>query len=110
MHGIETPENGARLLYSPDGAAVRREVYSGRRHTARHRRCAQEDDDMWTQAIVLSNRGPISHDIDDSGSLRMRRSSGGLVTALDPLVQACSATWVACGTRPGDAHPVALGG
>jgi len=65
---------------------------------------------MWTQAIVLSNRGPISHDIDASGSLRMRRSSGGLVTALDPLVQACSATWVACGTRPGDAHPAALGG
>jgi trehalose 6-phosphate synthase len=54
----------------------------------------------WDQAIVLSNRGPISQERGADGSTRSRRSSGGLVTALEPLVHACSATWVACGTRP----------
>ncbi len=64
----------------------------------------------WTQAIVLSNRGPISHGIDAGGSISVRRSSGGLVAAIEPLVQACSATWVACGTQAGDAQAVALSG
>jgi trehalose 6-phosphate synthase len=64
----------------------------------------------WTQAIVLSNRGPVSHEVDASGSISRRRSSGGLVTALDPLVQACSATWVACGTQACDAQAAALSG
>ena len=47
----------------------------------------------WDQAIVLSNRGPISQERGADGSIRSRRSSGGLVTALEPLVHACSATW-----------------
>src|SRR5688572_2225769 len=64
----------------------------------------------WNQAIVLSNRGPISHDRSADGMTRTRRSAGGLVTALDPLVQACSATWVACGTQAGDTHATAVGG
>jgi len=56
----------------------------------------------WNQAIILSNRGPVSQERGEDGSLRSRRSSGGLVTALEPLVQACQGTWVACGTQAGD--------
>ncbi len=55
----------------------------------------------WHQAIVLSNRGPVSQERGTDGSLRSRRSSGGLVTALEPLANACSATWVSCGTQAG---------
>jgi trehalose 6-phosphate synthase len=51
----------------------------------------------------LSNRGPFSEERGADGTLRSRRSSGGLVTALEPLVHACSATWVACGTQSRDA-------
>ena len=63
----------------------------------------------WDQAIVLSNRGPISQERGADGSIRSRRSSGGLVTALEPLVHACSATWVACGTRASDIANTTVG-
>jgi trehalose 6-phosphate synthase len=63
----------------------------------------------WKQAIVLSNRGPISHESGADGSISTRRSSGGLVTALEPLVQACSGTWVACGTQAGDSRTLPTG-
>ena len=63
----------------------------------------------WDQAIVLSNRGPISQERGADGSIRSRRSSGGLVTALEPLVHACSATWVACGARAGDLASTTVG-
>jgi trehalose 6-phosphate synthase len=64
----------------------------------------------WDQAIVLSNRGPVSQERGADGSRRSRRSSGGLVTALEPLVEACSATWVACGTQVGDTAATTVGG
>lgn len=63
----------------------------------------------WDQAIVLSNRGPVSLERGTDGSLRSRRSSGGLITALEPLIRACAATWVACGTQAGDAEGEAGG-
>jgi trehalose 6-phosphate synthase len=56
----------------------------------------------WDQAIVVSNRGPVSQERGADGLLRSRRSSGGLVTALEPLVHACAATWVSCGTQDGE--------
>jgi trehalose 6-phosphate synthase len=64
----------------------------------------------WDQAIVLSNRGPVSQVRGADGSIRSRRSSGGLVTALEPLVQACSGTWVACGTLAGDTRETIVDG
>ena len=64
----------------------------------------------WDQAIVLSNRGPISLERGADGSIRSRRSSGGLVAALEPLVQACSGTWVACGTLAGDTRETIVDG
>jgi trehalose 6-phosphate synthase len=64
----------------------------------------------WDQAIVLSNRGPISQERGTDGSIRSRRSSGGLVTALEPLVEACSATWVACGSLRSDTWSAPVGG
>src|SRR4030095_8880443 len=64
----------------------------------------------WDQAIVLSNRGPVSQVRGADGSIRSRRSSGVLVTAREPLVQACSGTWVACGTLAGDTRETIVDG
>ena len=64
----------------------------------------------WDQAIVLSNRGPFIQERAADGSIRSRRSSGGVVTALEPLVRACSGTWVACGTQAGGTHASTIGG
>lgn len=45
--------------------------------------------------VVLANREPFRHDRAPDGGIVARRSAGGLVTALEPLMQACAGVWVA---------------
>ena len=52
--------------------------------------------------VVLANREPFTHDRLPDGSIVVRRSAGGLVTALEPLVHACSRVWVAHGAGTAD--------
>lgn len=52
--------------------------------------------------VVLANREPFRHDRGPDGDIVTRRSAGGLVTALEPLIQACSGVWVAHGTGTAD--------
>ena len=85
-------------------------VQSGQMHSPQESRGGLTPSPVWNQAIVLSNRGPFSLERGTDGSLRSRRSSGGLVTALEPLVQACSGTWVVCGMQSGDAGSEPAGG
>ena len=47
--------------------------------------------------LILANRAPVRHERDDSGALRSSRSASGLVTALEPLAESVSATWIAHG-------------
>ncbi|MCK4519079.1 MAG: trehalose-6-phosphate synthase, partial [Candidatus Omnitrophica bacterium] len=51
--------------------------------------------------IVLSNREPYIHTMDE-GRVLVRRPSGGAVTALDPVMKACGGTWIAHGSGSGD--------
>ncbi|HSL22866.1 MAG TPA: trehalose-6-phosphate synthase [Vicinamibacterales bacterium] len=51
---------------------------------------------------MLANREPIRHDRGPGGDILVRRSAGGVVTALEPLVQACSGVWVAHGAGVAD--------
>ena len=55
--------------------------------------------------IVVSNRQPYIHELVD-GKLRYEVPSGGLTTALDPLMQECGGTWVAYGGGKGDWYAV----
>jgi trehalose 6-phosphate synthase len=52
--------------------------------------------------VVLANREPFRHDRAVDGGIDISRSSGGLVTALEPLIQACSGIWVAHGSGTAD--------
>ena len=52
--------------------------------------------------LVLANREPFRHDVAPGGTIEVRRSTGGLVTALEPLMQACSGVWVAHGSGTAD--------
>jgi trehalose 6-phosphate synthase len=52
--------------------------------------------------VVLANREPLRHDLAPDGSIVVRRSASGLVTALEPLVQACAGVWVAHGAGTAD--------
>jgi trehalose 6-phosphate synthase len=45
--------------------------------------------------ILLSNRGPVTFERDDTGSVVTRRGGGGLVTALTGLLRKRDALWIA---------------
>ncbi|MEX2293034.1 MAG: trehalose-6-phosphate synthase [Acidimicrobiales bacterium] len=52
--------------------------------------------------VLVSNRGPITFDIDPDGGLRSRRGAGGLVSGIGPLVMGTDATWLAAAMTDGD--------
>ncbi len=51
--------------------------------------------------VVVSNRQPYIHELIE-GKLSYAVPSGGLTTALDPLMQECGGTWIAYGGGKGD--------
>jgi trehalose-6-phosphate synthase len=58
------------------------------------------------QMIVVSNREPYSHDFGDNGAIEVRVPASGMVTALEPVMRACSGTWVAHGSGSADRQTV----
>ncbi|HYM91632.1 MAG TPA: bifunctional alpha,alpha-trehalose-phosphate synthase (UDP-forming)/trehalose-phosphatase [bacterium] len=54
------------------------------------------------QLIVVSNREPYSHRRGKGGALVVDRAVGGLVAALDPIMQELSGTWIAWGDGEAD--------
>ncbi|MGZ8635566.1 MAG: alpha,alpha-trehalose-phosphate synthase (UDP-forming) [Actinomycetota bacterium] len=57
--------------------------------------------------IVASNRGPVTFERDEDGSLVPRRGAGGLVTALLGALQEAGGLWVAAAMSEGDREMVA---
>ncbi|MDQ6829753.1 MAG: trehalose-6-phosphate synthase [Gemmatimonadota bacterium] len=53
--------------------------------------------------ILLSNREPYEHSYAEDESVEVRRPPGGLVSALDPTMQATKGVWVAWGSGKADA-------
>ncbi len=53
--------------------------------------------------ILLSNREPYEHRLAAGDSIEVRRPPGGLVSALDPTMQATKGVWVAWGSGNADA-------
>jgi trehalose 6-phosphate synthase len=53
------------------------------------------------QVIVVSNREPYIHNRQD-GSISVQYPASGMVTALEPVMRACSGTWVAHGSGSAD--------
>ena len=52
--------------------------------------------------ILVSNRGPVEHQVTTDGRTEARRGSGGVVTALSSLAQMVEFTWVASAIGEGD--------
>jgi len=57
------------------------------------------------QVIVVANREPYIHERTDTG-VRVRRPASGLVTAVEPVMRACSGTWIAHGSGSADRDAV----
>jgi trehalose 6-phosphate synthase len=53
---------------------------------------------MRRKLIIVSNRGPVTFDRDQTGGRVTRRSSGGLATALRSLLHSHDVTWIASAT------------
>jgi trehalose-6-phosphate synthase len=57
------------------------------------------------QVIVVSNREPYIHEKSPNGIV-VKRPASGLVTAVEPVMRACSGTWIAHGSGSADAQVV----
>lgn len=57
------------------------------------------------EIIVVSNREPYIHD-EGPGGIVVRRPASGLVTAVEPVMRACSGTWIAHGSGSADRQAV----
>jgi len=60
------------------------------------------------QVIVVSNREPYIHERNADGII-VKRPASGLVTAVEPVMRACSGTWVAHGSGSADRDVVDAG-
>ena len=52
--------------------------------------------------ILISNRGPVEHQMATDGQIHPRRGAGGVVTALNSLTQNVEFTWIASAMGEGD--------
>ncbi|MET9731342.1 trehalose-6-phosphate synthase [Streptomyces sp. NPDC006458] len=61
------------------------------------------------QVLVASNRGPVSYELRDDGSLHARRGGGGLVSGLSAIGPDAGALWVCSALSDGDREAVRRG-
>ena len=52
--------------------------------------------------IVVSNREPYIHNLDENGTPVVQVPASGMVTAIEPMMRACSGTWIAHGSGAAD--------
>ncbi len=57
------------------------------------------------EILILSNRQPYIH-TKSGGKIQVQVPASGLVTALEPIMRACSGTWIAHGSGSGDRESV----
>ena len=58
------------------------------------------------QVIIASNREPYIHNRDSDGKITLQHPASGLVTALEPVMQACRGIWIAHGSGSADRDTV----
>jgi alpha,alpha-trehalose-phosphate synthase [UDP-forming] len=108
------------LPASPELAPLAADLRERLRDLEDEYRRAQRPEDVWNaerlqallrrqlrgdEVIVVSNREPYLHELKD-GQLVVQRPASGLVTAVEPVMRACSGTWIAHGSGSGDRQAV----
>ncbi|WP_461081987.1 alpha,alpha-trehalose-phosphate synthase (UDP-forming) [Streptomyces deserti] len=61
------------------------------------------------QVLVASNRGPVSYEVREDGSLRAKRGGGGLVSGLSAIGPDAGALWVCSALSDGDREAIRRG-
>jgi trehalose 6-phosphate synthase len=54
------------------------------------------------KVVIVANREPYVHERQNDGSIRIQHPASGLVTALEPVMHACSGVWIAHGSGSAD--------
>ena len=105
---------------APELRPIARDVQALLRELEHQFRPTDESQQRWTQEtlravlrgemrgndiIVVSNREPYIH-VKTPQGIRVQRPASGLVTALEPVMRACSGTWIAHGSGSGDRETV----
>ena len=58
------------------------------------------------EILIVSNREPYIHNKDKDGKITAKFPASGLVSALEPVMRACSGTWIAHGSGNADREVV----
>ncbi len=58
------------------------------------------------EVLIVSNREPYIHVRNTANVIEIQRPASGLVTALEPVMRACSGTWIAHGSGSADRDAV----
>ena len=105
---------------APELKPIARDVRDLLRELEHQYRPTDENQQRWTQdtlravlrgemrgndIIIVSNREPYIH-VKTPEGLRVQHPASGLVTALEPVMRACSGTWIAHGSGSGDRETV----
>ncbi|SHI18139.1 alpha,alpha-trehalose-phosphate synthase (UDP-forming) [Streptomyces sp. 3214.6] len=61
------------------------------------------------EVLVASNRGPVSYEVREDGSLHAKRGGGGLVSGLSAIGPDAGALWVCAALSDGDREAVSRG-
>jgi len=64
------------------------------------------EDLMGDEILIVSNREPYIHVRREGNVIEIQRPASGLVTALEPVMRACSGTWIAHGAGSADRDTV----
>ena len=81
--------------------------YSPQAWTPQKLRSLLHDELAGDEILVVSNREPYIHERGEHG-IEVRRPASGLVTAVEPVMRACSGTWIAHGSGSADRATVDL--
>lgn len=98
----DPPEiEGVRALAQRTAAAALEGDHEGRwtRERLRH---ALNDHMREESLVILANREPYIHERLPTGEIEVQHPASGLVTALEPVIRACSGTWIAHGSGSAD--------
>jgi trehalose 6-phosphate synthase len=58
------------------------------------------------RVIIVANREPYIHERTADGGIKVVHPASGLVTALEPVMRACSGIWIAHGSGSADRDTV----
>ncbi|WP_247728437.1 alpha,alpha-trehalose-phosphate synthase (UDP-forming) [Halovivax limisalsi] len=72
------------------------------RRTDAERRRALDALESFDSVVLVSNREPYRHRYDEQGTVTVDRPTGGLTSALDPVLQRVGGTWIAWGDGDAD--------